>query len=86
MAKVYMLTQLSGTRDGVDWPGRGEQVDLPDAEAAQLVTAGIASQDKPDMRNRVLTTHDDVEAAVVAEPVETATVKNQPAKPAAKKA
>lgn len=37
-----MRASLSGTRDGVDWPRAGEQIDLPDVEAADLCAAGVA--------------------------------------------
>lgn len=41
--KVKMNTQLSGTRDGADWPAVGEVADLPEAEATDLIAAGLAS-------------------------------------------
>jgi len=40
--KIRLKVELSGTRDGVPWPPRGEAVDLPDAEAADLCAAGMA--------------------------------------------
>jgi hypothetical protein len=40
--RVKMKVQVSGTRDGLPWPDRGETVDLPDEEAAQLCAAGMA--------------------------------------------
>ena len=40
--RVRMLTHISGTRDGAHWPATGGQVDLPDAEAADLCRAGLA--------------------------------------------
>ena len=40
--KVKMRAQLTGTRDGVDWPAVGEEVDLSDEEAKDLIHAGIA--------------------------------------------
>ncbi len=42
MALVRMKVQISGSRDGVDWPARGETADVPDGEAALLVATGIA--------------------------------------------
>lgn len=42
--KVKMNTQLSGTRNGADWPAVGEVADLPDAEAADMIAAGLASE------------------------------------------
>lgn len=40
--RVKMIVQLSGTRDGKPWPGRGETMDLPDEEAAQMCASGMA--------------------------------------------
>jgi len=40
--RVKMIVQMSGTRDGEPWPGRGEIVDLPGEEAAQMCAAGMA--------------------------------------------
>ncbi|AKN71232.1 hypothetical protein QR97_27890 [Streptomyces sp. PBH53] len=42
--RVRMKVTLSGTRDGEAWPPRGELVDLPDAEAADMVAAGLAEK------------------------------------------
>lgn len=39
---VTMLRQVSGTRDGVDWPAPGESIDVPDEEAASLIMLGLA--------------------------------------------
>lgn len=39
---ITMRRQISGTRDGVDWPAPGESIDLPDDEAAQLIALGHA--------------------------------------------
>lgn len=39
---VTMLRQVSGTRDGVDWPAAGESIDVPDEEAASLIMLGLA--------------------------------------------
>ena len=41
--KVTMLCKVSGTRDGQDWPDRGEVVDLPDDEAKATIAAGLAA-------------------------------------------
>ncbi|MER5892282.1 hypothetical protein [Streptomyces sp. NPDC001876] len=43
--RVRMKVTLSGTRDGVDWPPKGEHVDLPKDEAAHMVAAGLATAD-----------------------------------------
>ncbi len=34
---ITMLRQLSGTRDGVDWPAPGESMEVPDDEGASLI-------------------------------------------------
>ncbi|MDP9949126.1 MULTISPECIES: hypothetical protein [Streptomyces] len=44
--RVRMKVTVSGTRDGKPWPERGSVVDLPDDEAKQLITGGLAA--KPD--------------------------------------
>lgn len=54
--KVKMIAQLTGTRDGEDWPKAGSIAELPDAEAADLIMNGYAidpadvedSADEPD--------------------------------------
>lgn len=63
--KVKMLFQISGTRNGVDWPAPGETVDLPDDEAAELVAQGQAA---------VTDTGDDAAVPQKAAPAETAVV------------
>lgn len=40
--RVRMKAEVSGTRDGRSWPPRGETVELPDDEGAQLCASGIA--------------------------------------------
>ena len=40
--KVRMNTQLSGTRDGVEWPQLGGTIDVPADEAESLAAAGLA--------------------------------------------
>ncbi|MFJ2718999.1 hypothetical protein [Streptomyces sp. NPDC087437] len=40
--RVRMKVTISGTRDGQPWPERGQNVDLPDGEAKQMVAAGLA--------------------------------------------
>jgi hypothetical protein len=41
--RVQMLTGLTGTHDGEDWPPAGAVADLPDALASDLIAAGHAS-------------------------------------------
>ena len=43
--KVRMLTTISGTRNGVDWPKAGGTIDVPDNEAADLIGTGLAVAD-----------------------------------------
>ncbi|MEU7293335.1 hypothetical protein AB0A76_09045 [Streptomyces exfoliatus] len=40
--RIRMRVKISGTRDGVEWPDKGGFVDLPDAEAAQLLRDRVA--------------------------------------------
>lgn len=44
--RVTMKVELSGTRNGQAWPRRGESVNLPDEEAAQLCASGMAETAK----------------------------------------
>lgn len=41
--KVQMAVNISGTRDGADWPRAGEVVDLPTDEAEALIAHGSAT-------------------------------------------
>lgn len=64
-----MIAQLTGTRDGEDWPKVGTVIDIPDAEAADLVMNGYAFDPT------------DVETADASDgDVETATAKRRVAK------
>lgn len=40
--KIRMKADISGNRNGQPWPRRGETVDIPKAEAADLCAAGLA--------------------------------------------
>lgn len=40
--RVKLKGDMSGTRDGVPWPCRGEEIDLPDDEGVALCAAGMA--------------------------------------------
>lgn len=42
MSSIKLKVQITGTRDGVDWPAPGTVIDLPDDEAATLITNGLA--------------------------------------------
>jgi hypothetical protein len=37
-----MRASITGTRNGDEWPARGQEIDLPDAEAVDLLNAGLA--------------------------------------------
>ena len=40
--RITMKAQISGTRNGEEWPAIGEVIDLPAAEATDMVAAGLA--------------------------------------------
>lgn len=42
MASVTLKVQISGTRNGEDWPAPGTTINLPDDEAASLIAGGVA--------------------------------------------
>ena len=48
MAIVKMLTRVSGTRNGVDWPERGGTLEVSADEAATLVAIGVAVAEDAD--------------------------------------
>lgn len=39
--RVVMRARISGTRDGQDWPSPGEEIELPDTEAEQMLRSGL---------------------------------------------
>ena len=41
--RVVMHVAISGTRDGAEWPAKGEEFVVPDTEGADLCAAGMAS-------------------------------------------
>lgn len=45
--KVRMIVQISGSRDGEDWPAPGQEVSLPEDEANQLLAMGQAAELNP---------------------------------------
>jgi hypothetical protein len=45
--RVRMTTHITGYRDGEPWPEVGGIVDFPDAEARDLVLAGLAELEVP---------------------------------------
>lgn len=42
--KIEMTAQISGTRDGVEWPPVGGSLTVGDGEGADLVRAGYAKR------------------------------------------
>jgi hypothetical protein len=40
--KILLVGEISGTRDGQEWPPRGSVVELPEDEAVQLCDRGMA--------------------------------------------
>jgi hypothetical protein len=54
--KVRIKGDISGSRNGAPWPKRGETLELPDDEGAQLCASGLATPVKDSEK--------DVEAAV----------------------
>jgi hypothetical protein len=41
--KVRIKGDISGSRNGAPWPARGETIELPDDEGAQLCASGLAA-------------------------------------------
>lgn len=58
MPSIKLKVQISGTRNGEEWPAPGTVVDLPEDEAATLIAAGLAVEP------------DDAEEAAVVQPAE----------------
>lgn len=63
MATVKMVRQISGSRDGKDWPKPGETIDVPADEAKQLIANGNAV-DPSAGREEKAVVKPDVETAV----------------------
>ncbi|MFB7866994.1 hypothetical protein [Streptomyces sp. NPDC056069] len=42
--RVRMKVKISGTRDGAEWPDKGDTLDVPDDEAEQLIRYGAAEE------------------------------------------
>lgn len=58
--RVAMLAQISGTRDGAEWPAVGGEIELPADEANQLIKSFLARPVKAPAREPVVE-----EAAVI---------------------
>lgn len=62
--RVRLAVQMSGTRDGVAWPGVGSVVELPDDEAESMLRSGMArATDDSDVPENAVSVPDDVEEA-----------------------
>jgi hypothetical protein len=46
--KVRLIANITGTRNGLDWPGYGSVVNLPEDEARAMVLAGSAITEEDD--------------------------------------
>lgn len=51
--KVRMLVNISGSRNGEDWPKAGEILTVPAAEAEDLIRQGVAAEPKAPEENAV---------------------------------
>lgn len=40
--RVVLTGEMSGTRDGQEWPPRGSTIDLPDDEAIRMIDTKMA--------------------------------------------
>jgi len=46
--KVRMKVEITGTRDGKEWPARGEELEVSDEEGRDLCASGVAEPVKED--------------------------------------
>lgn len=51
--KVRMLVNISGSRDGKDWPKAGETLTVPADEAKDLIRQGIAAEPNAPEENAI---------------------------------
>lgn len=65
--RVKMKVSVSGARDGQSWPAVGEELDLPDEEAAQYCTAGLAVPVPDDGVETAVPSTEDVETRELSE-------------------
>lgn len=71
MVKLIMAAHISGTRDGADWPLPGGEIDVPEAEAADMIRNQLARAALEVAV--VIETAEPEEAAVIEEVTERAT-------------
>ena len=79
LTRVTMLVQITGTRNGQDWPPIGGEIELPAAEAADLIRQHNAKPAPEPVERAVV--EETTERAVVDAPSERA-VDEQPAEQA----
>ena len=71
MRPVRMVQRIGGVRNGVPWPEPGDVVELPDSEAADMISNGYAEQaDAPQHAEALPDVAADQEAADEATTVE----------------
>lgn len=70
--KVVMKVRISGTRNGEDWPNAGGVVDLPKAEAEELIANNLAvlpkDADEVDVPKQLIEVHQVAEIPQVEDP------------------
>lgn len=84
--RVRMLVDISGTRNGLPWPQRGGETEVPDDEGEALIAAqqamAVTTFEKPAVETATVpdesveaTVIEEAETGTVEEPTETATRK-----------
>jgi hypothetical protein len=83
--RVRLRHQISGTRDGAEWPAPGDTIALPDDEARALITTGAAEEvAEEESASAIETDPDELEPAQLVEvPVEAQAVIEEPTEQAA---
>lgn len=61
--RVRMTADISGSRNGVDWPKRGEVLELPNEEAKDYLNSGLVEAVKGNEEQHAVPADDDVETA-----------------------
>lgn len=72
--RVRMKIHITGTRNGEDWPAKGDDIDLPDTEAADLIANGYAQLAEDLAVNGYAATIGDVAEALAAVDLSTLTI------------
>lgn len=66
ITRVVMLAQVSGTRDGRDWPPVGAEIELPSQEAADLIRNHLAKPAPLPVEEKAIVPDETPERAVTA--------------------